>query len=96
MLSYLQFYDFPGGPDLYVDVSDTFTDKMNAIRAFASQFHVPEAYTSNEPETLLSNPEFLLNIEARERYFGSRIGVSYAEGFACVEPLGLSTLSVLL
>jgi hypothetical protein len=69
---------------------------MSAIRAFASQFHVPEAYASNEPETLLSNPEFLLNIEARERYYGSRIGVSYAEGFATVEPIGLDSLSVLL
>lgn len=96
MLCYQQFYDFPGGPDLYVDVTETFADKMNAIRAFASQFHVPEAYASNEPETLLSNPEFLLNIEARERYYGSRIGVSYAEAFACVEPLGLASLSSLL
>jgi len=96
MLCYQQFYDFPGGPELYVDVTDTFGDKMNAIRAFASQFHVPDAYTSNEPDTLLSNPEFLLNIEARERYYGSRIGVSYAEGFTTVEPLGLSSLGVLL
>lgn len=96
MLCYQQFYDFPGGPDLYVDVTDTFNDKMGAIRAFASQFHVPENYTSNEPETLLSNPEFLLTIEARERYYGSRIGVTYAEGFKTVEPLGLSSLSQLL
>ncbi len=96
MLCYQQFYDFPGGPDLYVDVTDTFADKMSAIRAYASQFHVPGAYASNEPETLLSNPEFLLNIEARERYYGSRIGVSYAEGFATVEPIGLDSLSVLL
>lgn len=96
MLCYQQFYDFPGGPDLYVDVSDTFTEKMNAIKAFASQFHVPEAYASNEPETLLSNPEFLMNIEARERYYGSRIGVSYAEGFKAIEPLGLASLGSLL
>ena len=96
MLCYQQFYDFPGGPDLFVDVTETFGDKMNAIRAFSSQFHVPEHYTSNEPETLLSNPEFLLTIEARERYYGSRIGVTYAEGFKTVEPLGLSSLSQLL
>jgi bacillithiol biosynthesis deacetylase BshB1 len=96
MLCYQQFYDFPGGPDLFVDVTETFGDKMNAIRAFSSQFHVPEHYISNEPETLLSNPDFLLTIEARERYYGSRIGVTYAEGFKTVEPLGLGSLSVLL
>ena len=96
MLCYQQFYDFPGGPDLFVDVTDTFNDKMRAIRAFASQFHVPEHYTSNEPETLLSNPEFLLTIEARERYYGSRIGTTYAEGFKAVEPIGLESLSIFL
>ncbi|MBM4179038.1 MAG: bacillithiol biosynthesis deacetylase BshB1 [Ignavibacteria bacterium] len=96
MLCYQQFYDFPGGPDLFVDVTETFGDKMNAIRAFSSQFHVPEHYTSNEPETLLSNPEFLLTIEARERYYGSRIGVTYAEGFKTVGPLGVSSLGVFL
>ncbi len=96
MVCYQQFYDFPGGPDLYVDISDTFSDKMRAIRAFASQFHVPDSYTSNEPETLLSRPDFLDSIEARERYYGSRIGSAFAEGFKTVEPLGLQSLSQLL
>lgn len=88
--------DFPQKADLYVDITQTWDDKVAAILAFASQFHVPDSYTSNEPSTILSNPEFLLQVEGRARYFGSLIGTVYAESFLSVEPLGVDSLSAFL
>lgn len=96
MLCYQQQWDFPRLPDIYVDVTEEFDAKMESIRAFASQFHVPTAYESDEPQTFISRPGFLEEIEARARYYGGRIGTTYAEGFLAVEPLAVGSLSVLL
>jgi hypothetical protein len=57
---------------------------------------VPDTYSSDEPETFISRPGFLEEIEARARYYGGRIGTTYAEGFLAVEPLAVASLSVLL
>lgn len=96
MLCFQQQYDFPRSPDLYVDITNSFDAKMASVRAFSSQFHMPESYVSDEPATFISRPEFLQEIEARALYQGSRIGVRYAEAFMSVEPLGVSSLSVFL
>lgn len=96
MLCFMQQYDFPRNPDIYVDITETFDAKMASIKAFSSQFYLPDLYESNEPNTFLTRPEFLLEIEARALYFGSRIGAKYAEAFMAVEPLAVSSLSVLL
>lgn len=96
ILCYQQHYELNNNSVVYSDVSNTFRAKMDSIRAYASQFHVPEAYTSDEPETLLTRADFLLEVEARARYFGSLIGVTHAEIFASVAPLGVSSLSMLL
>lgn len=96
MLCFLQQYDFPRNPDVYVDITASFQAKMDSIKAFSSQFYLPDLYESNEPSTFLTRPEFLLEIEARAVYFGSRIGAKYAEAFMAVEPLAVPSLSVLL
>jgi N-acetylglucosamine malate deacetylase 1 len=93
---YQQNYDFPSLPSFYVDISSTFNDKMDSILAYRSQFHSPHDEFKDQPPTLISRPEFLQELEARARYYGSRIGVNYAEGFYSVQPLGLSTMSVIL
>lgn len=95
-LCFMQQFDLPDGPDFYVDITDTYADRVASIKAFASQFYMPEAYTSEEPETFLSRPAFFEELEARCIYFGSRIGVRYAEAFKTIEPLGLRTLADLL
>ncbi len=71
-------------PTFIIDVTDTIETKMKAIRAFKSQFHDPE---SDEPETFISHPEFLKNIEARARHFGFQIGKTYGEPFFCEEKI---------
>ncbi len=96
IMCYQQQYDFQKPPDVYVDISNTWQDKLDAILAYSSQFHVPERYVSNEPETFLSRPDFLAELEAKCRFWGSRIGVAYAEAFMTIEPLGVRSLSAFL
>ena len=96
MLCFMQQYDFPRNPDIYVDITASFQAKMDSIKAFSSQFYLPDLYESDEPSTFLTRPEFLHEIEARAMYFGSRIGTKYAEAFLAVEPLAVSSLSSLL
>lgn len=96
MLCFQQHYDFEKSPDLYVDISSTFEAKMASVKAFSSQFHLPDLYTSSESTTFISRPEFLPEIEARAAYYGSRIGVRYAEAFLAIEPLAVPSLSALL
>ncbi len=76
-------------PDFIVDVSDNWSKKIAAIRAFRSQFHDPD---SKEPETFISKPDFLAFIEARAREFGHRIGVTYGEGFTSDRKPGVKDL----
>lgn len=76
-------------PDFIVDVSDYFEQKMNALRAFRSQFYDP---SSAEPETYISSPNFLRMIESRAIDLGHAIGVRYGEGFTVRRYLGVNSL----
>lgn len=88
---YIQFYDLK--PDFLVDISQVFQTKMDSIKAHASQFYNPH---SNEPDTLISSPEFLTNIQNRASYFGQYIGVKYAEGYMVERYPGVRSLSDLI
>jgi len=76
-------------PDFIVDISDSHDQKIEAIRAYKSQFFDPN---SSEPETYISRPEFLKMIEARGVEFGHRIQVPYGEGFIHKQFLGVRNL----
>ena len=80
VLHYIQ--DWYHEPDLLIDISDVFEQRMKSIAAYSTQFH-----TSNEsmegPQTYISTPDFLESVVARARMLGKRIGVKYAEGFIC-------------
>ena len=65
-------------PTFLVDVTATFETKLEALRAYRSQFHAPEA---KGPETYVSTAGFWDGITARARVFGRMIGTPYAEGF---------------
>ncbi len=73
-------------PTFIVDISEFFEEKMRAIRAYRSQLHDPQ---NQEPETRLSQENFLHRIEARHRYFGALIDVEYGEAFYVKEALGV-------
>ena len=81
-------------PDIVVDVSDHWEGKIQAIKAYRSQFH-NEAYMEGEPETYISKPDFMEYIAARAREYGKYIGATYAEGFTCRRLLGVDDLFAL-
>jgi len=62
---------------------------MEAIKVHRSQFYNPD---SNEPETVISAPDFLEAVTAKAREFGKQIGVKYAEGFTAERYLGINNL----
>ncbi len=96
MYCYMQFYPFKQLPDFVVDISNVWERKLEAIRCYTSQVFVEGKNNPKEPETLLSRPEFFLDLEARARYLGSLIGVPYGEAFQSVEPIGIISISKLL
>jgi bacillithiol biosynthesis deacetylase BshB1 len=85
--SFMQKFEFV--PSFVVDVSDAFDLRMKSIRAHRSQFYNPK---SKEPETLLSKPEFLEEIETRALYYGQMIGVKYGEPFYSYVPIGIKSI----
>jgi len=80
-------------PDFIVDVSSTHARKMEAVKAYKSQFHDP---ASNEPITYIATGGFMDKIEYRAALLGKRIGAAYGEGFTCENTLGISHLGSLL
>ncbi|MDW3209876.1 MAG: bacillithiol biosynthesis deacetylase BshB1 [Reichenbachiella sp.] len=80
-------------PNFVVDVSDFWETRMEAVRAYKSQFFDPSGESSN---TLISTPEFMELIEARGREFGMSIRVKYGEGFIADRMPGVSDLTSLL
>ena len=80
-------------PDFVVDITDVFDKKIEAIKAYKSQFYNPG---SKEPETYISSPEFLESIIYRSKMFGKLIGVKYAEGFLSKKMIGIKSFDVLI
>ncbi len=76
-------------PSFVVDISDTFLKKMEAVKAFESQFHNQQ---SKEPETYISSVAYLKFVEARCREMGHLIGVEFGEGFVLDTPPKIENL----
>lgn len=88
---YIQAYEHR--PDIVVDISDFLEKKMEAVRAYKSQFYNPH---SDEPQTFISTPEFLELVKARALQHGQSIGVKYGEGFNVRRQPGVKSLSDLI
>lgn len=65
-------------PSFVVDITAEFEKKLEAVKAFDSQFYDPQ---SKEPETYISNKQFLESLKIRAQYFGYQIGVEFGEPF---------------
>lgn len=76
-------------PDLIVDISGYWDVKLNAIKAFKTQFYDP---SSKEPETYISTPAFLQMVESRAIEFGHAIGKKHGEGFTVRRVPGVNNL----
>jgi len=91
LLHYIQDRFFE--QDIILDISDVWEQRMEAIRAYKTQFFDPG---SKEPQTYLSTPEFLDALASRARLLGKRIGVKYGEGFLSKKNIGLRSLDSLI
>ncbi|GGB52174.1 bacillithiol biosynthesis deacetylase BshB1 [Fictibacillus barbaricus] len=63
-------------PELFVDVTESYSYKLKALQAYPSQF----IKTADSVDTPLTNG-YIERVEARDKLFGFEAGVSYAEGF---------------
>jgi N-acetylglucosamine malate deacetylase 1 len=82
-------------PSFVYDISPVFERKLEAVRAYSSQFHSGE-YKTDEPQTYISTPEFLNSIIGRHQMFGKMIGVPYAEGFITEKMIGIRGFDALI
>lgn len=93
VLHYLQ--DWYHEPDLIIDISDVFEQRMKAIEAYGTQFFSTGDAT-DEPVTYISTPDFLDSVTARARMLGKRIGVKYGEGYVSEKKIGIRSLDALI
>jgi bacillithiol biosynthesis deacetylase BshB1 len=93
LLHYLQdrFHE----PDIIIDISDVWEQRLESIKAYKTQFHNPSDNTQ-EPQTYISSPQFLESIIARARLLGKRIGVQFAEGYTSQKSIGINNLDALI
>jgi bacillithiol biosynthesis deacetylase BshB1 len=93
ILHYLQ--DWYHEPDLLIDISDVFAQRMKAVEAYSTQFY-NSTTTQDGPQTYISTPDFIDSVIARARMLGKRLGVKYAEGFISEKKIGIRNLDALI
>ena len=87
---YIQFEEIE--PNFVVDVSDFMSIKMEAVKAFRSQFFDA---SSKEPETIISSQEFLDSVYYRAANLGRLSRVKFAEGLTTEKLLVSESLTSL-
>lgn len=88
---YIQWDDLK--PDFVVDISDFIDQKMNAVKAYDSQFYNPD---SMEPSSPISSKNFIESVRYRAQNLGRLIGVSYAEGYTVERYVAVDSLDKLI
>jgi len=81
----------PGEPDLVVDVSPVWAQRMAAFDAFGSQFDADPS----QPPTRISDPAFRRGVEGRAMHWGSLILVPWAEALWTSKPVPPALLAFL-
>jgi len=80
-------------PSFIVDISGCFETKMEAIKAYRSQFYQEH---SDEPPTYIATQNFTEQIRYRDALMGKKIGTDYGEGFISEHLPGITDLDSLL
>ncbi len=70
-------------PSFIVDITECHARKLNAIKAYKSQFQLE----LDQEEININRPQFLEAVVARAKQYGSYIGADYGESFLVREPL---------
>lgn len=87
---YHYIQDYLIKPDVVVDITDFFDQKMEVIKAYDTQF------VSATDSSAAGIMNLLKQIESTNQIFGRAIGVQYAEGFTCERYIGAKDLLDLL
>lgn len=87
VLQYIQFQNIK--PTIILDVSGFMDQKMESIKAHASQFYDPN---SKEPKTVISSKGFFNSIRYRAEDMGRLIGTEHGEGFVSPQDIGVTDL----
>jgi N-acetylglucosamine malate deacetylase 1 len=83
------FINGMAAPSFVVDVSAHYEVKRRALACHRSQFR-PTA--EGAVETRLTSPRFMQLVESRDAWFGSLVGVAFAEGIIVKEPFARAHL----
>lgn len=78
-------------PHLVVDVTGVWERRMSALRE-----HVTQLGSGPGPQTYLTAPGFVAEIESRGRVFGAAIGATFGEGYRVSGPLAVRDARALL
>ncbi|RPD98766.1 bacillithiol biosynthesis deacetylase BshB1 [Aureibaculum marinum] len=80
-------------PDFVVDVTGFIDTKVEAIKAYESQFYNPD---SKEPTSPIATKNFFESVSYRAKDLGRLIGVDYAEGFTTERYVAVNSLDALI
>jgi N-acetylglucosamine malate deacetylase 1 len=90
---YQYIQDYYLDPDFVVDVTGFEQVKIEAVKAFKTQFYDPN---SNEPETPIARKDFFDFLLGRMKEMGRPIGAEFAEGFIAPRFIGVDRLEQLI
>jgi bacillithiol biosynthesis deacetylase BshB1 len=80
-------------PDFVIDITPVMEKKLEAIKAFSSQFL---ATKDNEPQTYISGSNFFESVIYRAKMLGKMVGVEYAEGYTSAKMIGVRSMMDLI
>ncbi|WP_437919536.1 bacillithiol biosynthesis deacetylase BshB1 [Sphingobacterium sp. LRF_L2] len=81
-------------PDIILDITPYWDIKERSILAYTTQFNATG--DDHEPQTYISNPDFMESTRGRALEFGRNIQTKYAEGFTTRKLLGIRDIFELL
>lgn len=90
---YQYIQDYYLKPDFVVDVTGFEKQKIEALKAFKTQFFDP---ASKEPATPISGEDFFDFVLARMKEMGRPIGAKYGEGFITTRFVGVESFDDLI
>lgn len=89
VIGFRPYFDDAHEPELILDISEVFEQKLEALRAYKSQFYNPDY---QGPQTYISSEGFWQSIETRARFWGQRAGFRYGEPLFFSGPVPIGTL----
>lgn len=88
---YVQDYNLK--PDFVVDITEYVEKKMELVKTFSSQFHVPTATEyAQELSSPISGADFMAFLLAKARTYGRPAGFEFGEGYTVGRTIGVNNL----